>query len=147
MKICCDCKTEKEDENFAIKVKKTGQRNYRCKDCQRVYSRKHYHKNRQEYLDRLAKRRQINRDKLMNYLSNKRCIDCQEKDPIVLQFDHVRGKKILPVSTMITRCFAWAKILKEIKKCEIRCANCHVRKTAKQFGWWKSKDCTNTFDS
>lgn len=33
------------------------------------------------------------------------------------------------------RC-SWEKVKTEIAKCEIRCANCHAVKTAKQFGWY-----------
>ena len=31
-------------------------------------------------------------------------------------------------------------ILKEIEKCEIRCSNCHRKKTAKDFNWYHNID-------
>ncbi len=55
------------------------------------------------------------------------CKDCGEKDPVVLQFDHVRGKKTAGVSTLVLR--SRKVLLAEIRKCEVRCANCHVRVT------------------
>lgn len=76
------------------------------------------------------------RAKVSNYLKEHPCVDCDEKDIVVLEFDHIDSTtKIDNVSTMITNRVSWSKILKEINKCEVRCANCHRRKTAKQFGY------------
>lgn len=63
---------------------------------------------------------------LLDYLQTHPCVDCGEKDPIVLEFDHVRGEKILNVTAMATA--PREKVLAEIAKCDIRCANCHRRR-------------------
>lgn len=72
---------------------------------------------------------------IWTYLASHYCIDCGERDPVVLEFDHVRDKKFV-ISAM-----GQSKTLKdvqeEIKKCVIRCANCHRRKTALQLRWHK----------
>lgn len=76
--------------------------------------------------------------KIWNYFHTHPCVDCGETDPFVLEFDHVdRKSKIEAVSTLVSRHFSWKMILSEIEKCEIRCANCHKRKTAKQMGYYK----------
>lgn len=56
------------------------------------------------------------------------CVDCGEKNHIVLDFDHIRDKKY-NVSRMIHDGFSWKAIVKEIKKCEVVCANCHRIRT------------------
>lgn len=57
------------------------------------------------------------------------CIDCKQKYPyFVLEFDHVRGKKVGSISQMVS----WntiEEIYKEIEKCDIVCANCHRFRT------------------
>jgi hypothetical protein len=58
---------------------------------------------------------------------------------VVLQFDHVRGKKRGNVSSLARQGLDLQVVKNEIKKCQIRCANCHVRKTAKEQGWYKAK--------
>jgi hypothetical protein len=60
-------------------------------------------------------------------------VDCGETDIIVLQFDHVRGKKTNAVSKLVSMGYGLDTIKEEINKCEVRCANCHTRRTYKQF--------------
>ena len=74
------------------------------------------------------------RGQLLNFLSTKNCLDCGENDPIVLEFDHREpSDKFKPISRLLSGHYSWESVLKEIQKCEVRCANCHRRKTYKQF--------------
>jgi len=82
--------------------------------------------------------RKRNRDFLLEYLLIHPCVDCGEDDPIVLDFDHVKGKKFKNVGRLCINGFSTDSIKKEIDKCDVRCANCHRRKTAKEFGWYKA---------
>jgi hypothetical protein len=64
------------------------------------------------------------------------CADCGERDPLVLEFDHIDDKR-----AGVTR-LAWygcslATIDAEIAKCEVRCANCHRRATAARGGHFR----------
>ena len=59
------------------------------------------------------------------------CVDCGEKDIVVLEFDHVRGKKLFVIGSIrIDK--PWEAILTEVEKCDVRCANCHRRRHAKE---------------
>ena len=91
--------------------------------------------NSKEKLYEAQKRHRIRvRQKVLEFLSSKECVDCGEKDPIVLDFDHSGSKeKFKDVSRMLSGHYSWESVLKEIRKCEIRCANCHRRKTYFQF--------------
>jgi len=68
------------------------------------------------------------------------CIDCGESDIRVLEFDHVRGEKKANIGDMAGANIAWQRIEAELAKCVVRCANCHRRKTASDFGWYKGID-------
>jgi hypothetical protein len=63
-------------------------------------------------------------------------VDCGEADPVVLQFDHVSDDKTEDVGRMLSWAVSWKRILQEIAKCEVVCANCHARRTAKRHGGW-----------
>lgn len=58
-------------------------------------------------------------------LKNSSCIDCGNSDVRVLEFDHVRGEKILSISHCIRNAWRLDRLKEEIAKCEIRCCNCH----------------------
>jgi hypothetical protein len=65
------------------------------------------------------------------------CLDCGERDPVVLQFDHARGVKKFTIGAFAQ---ASRKTLKlELAKLDVRCANCHVRVSVQrdQYNWRK----------
>lgn len=66
------------------------------------------------------------------------CVDCGEKDILTLDFDHIKDK-CSEISTLISRCVSFKKLKDEISKCEVRCANCHRRKTYQQINCWRFK--------
>lgn len=135
---CKYCETEKSDSEFSFRNKNKGTRNKRCKDCQNIYSKAHYqankgkhnarrYANQQKYVER-------NQKFIREHLNSNPCVDCGETDIVVLEFDHIRDKEY-NISDMIQSGMSIEKISSEIEKCQVRCANCHRRKTAKQFGY------------
>jgi hypothetical protein len=58
---------------------------------------------------------------------------------VTLDFDHVRGEKEQAVGLLAALPVGHARLVAEIAKCEVRCANCHRRRTARVQGWWKHK--------
>lgn len=80
----------------------------------------------------------MNAPRLRRYLEQHACVDCGEFDPEVLDFDHLRDKRN-NVSTMLWSGMLWKAIEDEIAKCEVRCANCHRRRTAREQGYDERK--------
>ena len=79
--------------------------------------------------------RERNTALLLDYLLEHPCPDCGESNPLVLEFDHVRGSKTKDISSMIQPKWSWKVIEAEISKCVVRCANCHRLKTAYEQNW------------
>lgn len=79
----------------------------------------------------------LKRAYVIDYLATHPCIDCQENELVVLEFDHVRGTKRYSINRLITNHCSLATLVAEIEKCEVRCANCHRRKTAGTFGSYR----------
>ena len=113
-----------------------------CKSCHSLYRQQHYLKNKEKYLIKARKWNKKQGEALSKYLFNKLshsiCIDCGEKDIIVLDFDHIENKK-LGISEMYKNRYSLEAVEQEIKKCVVRCANCHRRKTAVTSKFWKYK--------
>lgn len=114
----------------------------KCKECNRRYQKKWYQNNKEVHKERVKKVNQRVYDDLYNhvydYLHNNPCVDCGETDIVVLHFDHrEQSEKISTVSQLIRLKRPIETIQSEIDKCDVRCANCHLRRTAKQLGWKK----------
>ena len=111
-----------------------------CRECNRQYLKEHYALNRPYYRAKARRRRLQTKaryhGRLRTYFLDHPCVDCGEDDPVVLQFDHVRGEKIYNIGTLVAAAAPWERIETEIAKCEVRCANCHWRRTAEQFNWY-----------
>ena len=141
-KVCPKCKETKSVDDFSWRNKSRGTRQPWCKPCNRKYQKEHYRGNKEDYIKKAARSRKRARirmqERLYEFLSDKSCKDCGISDPRVLQFDHVRGTKESNISNMVSNGTGWDRILKEIKKCEVRCANCHAIVTAERAGWAKS---------
>jgi hypothetical protein len=133
---CGRCGEVKPLEDFAWHRRAKGQRNHYCRSCQSEYGKAHYAANRQRYLELEAKRKRARARKrmrfILEYLQTNPCVDCGESDPLVLEFDHVKGKSFDIGAGLPDR--NWESILREIAKCEVVCANCHRRRTAGRLG-------------
>jgi hypothetical protein len=75
---------------------------------------------------------------LYEQLGRSRCVDCGERDPVVLEYDH-RGDKRCGVTRLAWHEYSIATIAAEIAKCEVRCGNCHRRRTAEDQGWFRAR--------
>lgn len=100
-----------------------------------------YYENREHQIENVRNNRigyrQTAREYISEYLSTHPCVNCGERDPIVLEFHHVRGEKTLEVSRLIGRGASLEAIKAEIDKCDVVCANCHRRITSENQGWFK----------
>jgi hypothetical protein len=141
MKLCTKCNKLKPFDEFN---KRSGVKDGLQPNC-RICSNERFKKWALENKDRLSKKRKESRkqtrleqqQKIWNYLKDRCCVDCFESRLPCLDFDHVRGKKLRNISEMCGR-YSWNTIEAEIKKCEIRCANCHRIRTAKKQDWYKN---------
>lgn len=100
----------------------------------RTRGRDYYHKNRERQLSLALirkKRRYLEKRKLILGFKDKPCMDCGGVFPYyVMDFDHRdKTKKIDNIASMSGRGWTNEKIMKEMAKCDIVCANCHRIRT------------------
>jgi hypothetical protein len=136
LRTCGGCGEAKELSEFAWRRKERGQRDNMCRECRAAYKRAHYLSNKQRHIDQARVRKQVlARERtiyLLTFFESHPCIDCGETDPVVLEFDHVETKSFDICQALPYR--SWQSILEEIEKCEVACANCHRRRTARRRG-------------
>jgi hypothetical protein len=139
-KKCRRCGELKPIEEFVWRRKAAGKRGPYCKHCRASYAQAHYAANRQLYIERARRRKQVVGEQrvayLVEFLSAHPCVDCGESDPIVLEFDHLADKAFTIGEGLRDR--NWDSVLAEIAKCDVVCANCHRRRTARRGGFLRT---------
>jgi hypothetical protein len=78
---------------------------------------------------------------VLEYLSQAACVDCGASDPLVLQFDH-REPKTKDIASLVRSGCNSQRLIHELSKCEVRCANCHRLRTATHGGWFRVRHRT-----
>jgi hypothetical protein len=92
---------------------------------QRVASKKHYEKNKQEYIDRAAAVKGNMRFVWQTYKSTMSCIWCGEnRHHSIIDFHHVITEGKRDVNRLIAN-GSLKTAMEEIKKCIPLCASCH----------------------
>lgn len=136
MKECGKCNESKSLDEFAWRSIAKGTKNWACKECQAKMRKENYEKNKERELARAKTRRQSIVDKIWKWKCDHRCVDCKFDNPKALQFDHLpEFEKSFDISKAPELGYSWNKILAEINKCEVVCANCHSIRTHDRAEW------------
>jgi hypothetical protein len=139
--VCKEIKPRSEFYSWQGSFNETKYSGY-CKVCQSTRGKTYYAK-RSRSRKYMEKRRVEQRTKrrrngyfVIDYLRSHPCVDCGEADPVVLDFDHRDpATKLYSICHLISGCRGLDVIIAEIAKCDVRCSNCHRRKTAREQGW------------
>lgn len=143
---CSLCRKFKPLSDFPFKNKARGTLRSYCRECCRIYAKRHYERNRSAYLRRTRRRHNADRAACRalayGYLATHPCVDCGETNLAVLDFDHRDGSgKSATINELIRRGDV-TRLQLEMQKCDVRCANDHRRRTARAFGYarWMSQN-------
>lgn len=146
IKTCTNCHIKKPESDFFLRDLASNVRHSSCKSCygrkRLTYAESHYKRYGDEYRARALIRKKLIKERLqellIEYLRDKSCEMCGFDDIRALDFDHIDpASKNFGIARAISNGCAWNKILLEIEKCRILCANCHRIRTAKQYNWRK----------
>jgi len=128
-KVCRKCTQNKLIEQFD---------SYRrvCKACMLATTQDWRAQNKDKVNAWSLERYHRNRFFAMEYLTKNPCVKCEESNPILLDFDHLKDKKF-----HLSCCgnYSLKKIQQEIDKCQVLCLRCHRLKTATDRGWYQNK--------
>lgn len=129
-KICSRCNDDLALERFSKNKSSKDGRHHQCKECRSASNKESYLRYRHSklYKETSENRKQSIRDWFANYKKSLSCELCGENHPACLQFHHKdRNDKTIEVSQAVLRKWSIESIEKEIKKCQVLCANCHFK--------------------
>lgn len=95
----------------------------------KINGKTHYERNKVNYIAKVKRRRQFIAAFMWRVKQRFGCKDCGIKNPVVLEFDHIKPGKTTMPSHMSTRGWSLKRVKSELRLCEIVCANCHRIRT------------------
>lgn len=124
MKTCTQCKFPKDLEDFTKTKNTKDGRIGICKSCMNDRNKAFYAKNKEVCKERSKKTTEQARQRFQDFKKTLKCLDCGEPRWWVLQFHHRDpSKKELTIGKFIP---SKEKLEKELSKCDVLCANCHL---------------------
>lgn len=131
-KTCFKCKIEKSLLEFSKNRGRKDGLSGQCKACHTVMRKTHYELNKKKIIGQVME----NKKKCYKWfisLKEKPCSDCGVSYPhYVMDFDHL-GEKEFSLSNARQGAMSKSRILKEISKCQLVCANCHRVRTHNRY--------------
>lgn len=126
-KICSKCKQELPLDEFRWKNKSKGIKHSQCKTCQKKQEKIHYQEciERREQVLSDTKLRKIGNVNLVEARKIDGCLKCGEKRSYVLDFHHRDSKTKENTINHLIKSGSADKLILELKKCDVLCANCH----------------------
>lgn len=92
-------------------------------------TKKYYQANKPYYMERAKKRQAELRDWYREIKAGLSCQECGESHPATLQFHHRDpAEKELSIAGAMSMGWSKKRVLSEIDKCDVLCANCHAKK-------------------
>ena len=113
VKACIKCGLVQSLENYYKHAKMLDGTINECKTCT---------------VKRTSGRVRVQREVLNELKTERGCMDCgYNANPVALQFDHTEDNKEFTIG----RCtgYSMERLLAEVAKCEVVCANCHHIRT------------------
>ena len=130
MKICTKCFRNLDLSSFN---RKGPGWTSRCKDCLGEYYRAKYKEDpkRRAQVVRAVKAYKAKVKEWLDSFKDGPCLDCKTTYPAcVMDFDHrEEGSKVMALACVVSRGWSKARILEEVAKCDLVCANCHRIRT------------------
>jgi len=97
------------------------------KEYQRNYQRDWYQRHKAERLAKIYERKAATNEYIQDIKKQLCCADCGERHPATLQFHHLNSEdKTFTIGETVNKGFGIDRIKKEIEKCIVLCANCHI---------------------
>jgi len=105
---------------------------YKNSEIVRNYNREYYQRNRSQLLEKQREKNrrfaETRRKWLVEYKKTLECIRCSENHPATLTFHHRNtSEKSFEIGNAIALGISLKRLVAEIEKCDVLCANCHAK--------------------